>query len=189
MAPGYPDKKPFDVSFQPTPMLSPTAPACPFGIVGIDVVIPSTPQLSPPHNSLDVIEKVSANAEVHHQSYEQEAEVEARWEQIRGRHKIIRELLTAGHVLFHSQLMAMVALALWLDNSCMVSDPAGHSLHLPLQQTQRDSDLRTHIAPPPAAHGIVPPLASIRWKQNRTRALSTVTRTRLPPRMNNCSSN
>ncbi|EJK63466.1 hypothetical protein THAOC_15869, partial [Thalassiosira oceanica] len=63
-APGYPDKKPFDVSFQPTPMLLATAPACPFGIVGIDVVIPSTPQLSPPHNSLDVIEKILANAEL-----------------------------------------------------------------------------------------------------------------------------
>ncbi|EJK71616.1 hypothetical protein THAOC_06919 [Thalassiosira oceanica] len=72
MAPGYPDKKPFDVSFQPTPMLSATAPTCPFGTVGIDVVIPSTPQLSPPHNSLDVIKKVSANAEVHHQSYERQ---------------------------------------------------------------------------------------------------------------------
>ncbi|EJK56962.1 hypothetical protein THAOC_23049, partial [Thalassiosira oceanica] len=97
MAPGYPDKKPFDVSFQPTPMLSPTAPACPFGIVGLDVVIPSTPQLSPPHNSLDVIEKVSANAEVHHQSYERQ-KLRRDGDRSEG-DAIIGELLSEGHVL------------------------------------------------------------------------------------------
>ncbi|EJK71108.1 hypothetical protein THAOC_07482, partial [Thalassiosira oceanica] len=97
MAPGYPDKKPFDVSFQPTPMLSATAPTCPFGTVGIDVVIPSTPQLSPPRNSIDVIEKVSANAEVHHQSYERQ-KLRRDGDRSEG-DAIIGELLSEGHVL------------------------------------------------------------------------------------------
>ncbi|EJK67797.1 hypothetical protein THAOC_11124, partial [Thalassiosira oceanica] len=97
MALGFPDKKPFDESFQPTPLLSATALLCPLQTVGLDVVIPSTPQLSSPHNSIDVIEKVSANAEVHHQSYERQ-KLRRNGNRSEG-FAIIGELLSEGHVL------------------------------------------------------------------------------------------
>ncbi|EJK53872.1 hypothetical protein THAOC_26607 [Thalassiosira oceanica] len=149
MAPGYPDKKPFDVLFQPTPMLSATAPTCPFGTVGIDVVIPSTPQLSPPRNSIDVIEKVSANAEVHHQSYERQ---KLGRDGVRSEgDAIIGELLSEGHVLIP------FAVDRWLrwyrahGSTIPVWRATPSGTNFPSGQTQRHSDVCASLSPPGTA--------------------------------------
>ena len=60
--------------------------------------------------------------------------------------------------------------------------------HLPSRQTQRDSNVRTRHDPPTAPHGVIP-LASVRWKQNRTWAFfghSYTCPTQLLPRTNTC---
>ncbi|EJK77948.1 hypothetical protein THAOC_00184 [Thalassiosira oceanica] len=114
--------KPFDVSFQPAPMLSATAPACPFGTVGIDVVIPSTPQLSTPHNSIDVIEKTSANAEVHHQSYERQKSMGTDRRATQSSENYYQRATYSSRL----QSMATVVSGPWLDDSCLATDPVGH---------------------------------------------------------------
>ena len=166
VAPSFPDKKPFDVSFEPTPLPdSMTAPHCPFRTVGLDVVIPSTPHLSSPHDSLDVIEKVSANAEVHHQSYERQ-KLRRDGDKSEG-DTIIGELLTGGHVL----------LPFAVDGYGGLGPMARQFLYgeRPRQPLtfRRDRPNATRMyaraMTPPAPHGIVT-IASIRWKQNRTRA-------------------
>ncbi|EJK63251.1 hypothetical protein THAOC_16102 [Thalassiosira oceanica] len=165
MAPSYPDKKPFDVSFQPTPTLSATAPACPFGTVGIDVVIPSTPQLSPPHNSLDVIEKVSANAEVHHQSYERQ-KLRRDGDRSEG-DAIIGELLSEGHVLIPFAVDGYGGLGP-MARRLLFGDRPRRALTF-RQDRPNATRMYARASNPPAPHAVVT-LASIRWKQNQTRA-------------------
>ena len=165
MAPGFPDKKPFDVSFQPTPVDSATAPPCPFRTVGLDVVIPSTPHLSPPHDSLDVIEKVSANAEMHHQSYERQ-KLRRDGDRAEG-DTVIGDLLSAGHVLIPFAVDGYGGLGPMARRFLY-----GERTRRPLTfRHDRPNATRMYAqaSAPPAPHGVVH-LASVRWKQNRTRA-------------------
>ena len=183
MAPGFPDKKPFDVSFQPTPVDSATAPPCPFRTVGLDVVIPSTPHLSPPHDSLDVIEKVSANAEVHHQSYERQ-KLRRDGDRAEG-DTVIGDLLSAGHVLIPFAVDGYGGLGpIWLDDFCTASAPVGPSLSATTDPTRLGCTRKPRPPRRRMVSSILPPSDGSRTELG----LFTVTRTRPPPRTNTGSS-
>ena len=80
LLPRYPDKRPFDISIQPEQLPdSATAPHCPFGVVGLDIVIPSTLLALPPLLTLLMYLNMlrPTNADVYHQL--RVAEVETRW--------------------------------------------------------------------------------------------------------------